>query len=182
MIKSKVFCLGMSRTGTKSFAVGMQKLGYKACHNGGRPLDENLLEQYDAFSDSNTCMFRYDYLYERFPDAKFVFSFRDPEQWADKILDWYNPRHKISYMHWHLNNDYVSKVDSREELINFCKWQYDSIMEFFSDKQDQFLAHSVFKGDTFDPIAKLIGVELKKDFSVNLKDESVKNNSYANLR
>lgn len=181
-MKEKVFCLGMSRTGTKSFAVGMQKLGYDACHNGGRPLDEQLLKNYNAFSDSNTCMFHYEYLYERYPNAKFVFSYRDPNEWANKIVDWYNPRHQISYIHWHLNNDYVRKVNTKEELADFCQWQYDSIMKFFSDKQEQFLAHSVFKGDTFEPIANLIGVELEEDFSINLKDQSVKDNSYVNLR
>ena len=164
----------MSRTGTKSFAVGMQKLGFNSCHNGGRPLDEDLLRDYDAFSDSNTCMFHYKYLYERYPDAKFVFSYRDAQSWADKIVEWYNPRHGISYIHWHLNNEYVSKTNTREELVNFAEWQYESVMEFFSDKQDQFLAHSVFKGDTFEPIAKLVGINLDKDFSIDMKDQSVK--------
>jgi hypothetical protein len=111
----------------------------------------------------------------------FVFSYRDPEDWADKILDWYNPRHKISYIDWHLNNDYVTKVNTRKELINFNKWQYNSIIKFFQDKPSQFLPHCVFKGDTFASIAKLIGVNLKKDFSVHLKDESVKNNKYINI-
>ncbi len=181
MKKEKVFCLGMSRTGTKSFAVGMKKLGYNPCHNGGRPLTEELLNTYNAFSDSNTCMFHYEYLYNRFPNSMFVFSYRDPEDWADKILDWYNPKHKISYIDWHLNNDYITKVNTRKELINFNKWQYNSIIKFFQDKPSQFLPHCVFKGDTFASIAKLIGVDLKEDFSIHLKDESVKNNKYINI-
>lgn len=182
MSKNKVFCLGMSRTGTKSFAVGMEKLGYKALHNGGMPLTLQQLNEYEAFSDTNTCMFYYKDLYSRYPDAKFVLSYRDPKEWANKIVNWYNPRHKISYIHWHLKNEYISTKDTEEELADFCQWQYDTAVDFFSDKKDSFITHSVFKGETFQPIAEFLGVELKEDFSVYLKDESVKNNSYANLR
>lgn len=182
MSKNKVFCLGMSRTGTKSFAVGMEKLGYRSLHNGGQPLSTKQLNQYDAFSDSNSCMFYYKELYLKYPDAKFVLSYRDPVEWANKIVNWYNPKRKISYVYWHLRNQYIPTVDTEERLVEFCKWQYDTAVDFFADKKDSFMTHSVFKGETFKPIAKFIGVDLKEDFSIYLKDESVKNNSYANLR
>lgn len=172
-MKEKVFCLGMSRTGTKSFAVGMKKLGVKACHNGGRPLNELLLKEHQAFSDSNTCMFHYEYLYNRYPDAKFILTYRDPEDWANKILSWYNPKYQNNYVHWHLNNDYVLNLNTKEELINFNKWQYSSILDYFKDKPGSFLAHSFFENESFNPIAEFLGYEIEDELVIKLKDQSV---------
>ena len=155
----KVFCLGISKTGTKSWHIAMGNLGYKSIHNGGRPIDMDMLNSYDAFSDSNTCWFKYDVLYEDIPNSKFVLSVRDKETWIGKILTWYNPKFKQSYIKWHRDGIYDLRMDTTEELSEFFDTYVNDIIEYFKDKQDRFIIHDVFSGDGYKKLCEFLEIE-----------------------
>jgi len=75
--KEKIFGIGLSRTGTKSLAAAMEKLGYKVKHSA-RFIDE--VRFYDFLSDIIISA-RYKFLDYAFPESKFILTVRETESW-----------------------------------------------------------------------------------------------------
>lgn len=95
----KVIGAGISRTGTYSFKLAMEQLGFEKCHHmmevidrpdqapkfieavNGQAIDWHaLFGGYQASCDFPSCYFWEDLLHA-FPDAKIVLTLRDPESW-----------------------------------------------------------------------------------------------------
>lgn len=75
---SKVWGIGLGRTGTKSLCEALRTLGYeKVIHN---PLTLEELDECDAAAEA-LCAQNFKYLDVRFPGSKFVFTVRNEEDW-----------------------------------------------------------------------------------------------------
>ncbi len=108
----RLLILGISRTGTSSLCIALNKFGYKTFHmheclarpnhffplwteairakyNGegspyGKAEFDKLLGEYDAVSDVPAVLFSPELL-EAYPDAKVILTTRDPEKWVDSM-------------------------------------------------------------------------------------------------
>lgn len=106
----KVIGAGVGRTGTNSFKLAMEKLGYGKCHHmfevlenpwhadvllaaaKGEKVDwDTLFEGYQATCDWPACHFWRE-LSEYYPDAKVVLNVRDPEAWYASVMKTIIPR------------------------------------------------------------------------------------------
>ena len=74
---SKVFFIGLGRTGNRSLIRAMSTLGYTTSRN---PKTLQDLEDYDVVSDHPVAVV-YDFLAWRWPDAAFILNWRNPETW-----------------------------------------------------------------------------------------------------
>lgn len=92
----KVFCIGLNRTGTKSFAKAMRQLGRKTLpwspqafllyRRNERQRLLKIIEDYDAFDDWPWPLMAPELMIE-FPNAKFVLTRRSSEgAWLNSIL------------------------------------------------------------------------------------------------
>lgn len=100
---SKIFGLGMPKTGTTSLANALRKLGYK--HKGYTPeLVENtkLIDKYllsfDSFADLPWPII-YQHLHERFPSAKFILTLRSPDTWIKSCVKHFGSENRKPYPH-----------------------------------------------------------------------------------
>ncbi|ESQ13633.1 MAG TPA: hypothetical protein DDY14_05730 [Chromatiaceae bacterium] len=106
----KVFCVGLSKTATTSLTQALRVLGLDAVHwyatkHAFRYLEFNaqsdsasiaeeaeididwaLFERHDAFADTPIARI-YTALDDRFPDARFILTLRDPERWLKSFAD-----------------------------------------------------------------------------------------------
>ena len=108
----RLLVLGISRTGTSSLCLALDKFNYKIFHmtenfknpthffplwdeairakfnnDGkpyGRPEFDKLLGDYDALSDLPAVLFSPELL-QAYPDAKVILTTRDPEKWVDSM-------------------------------------------------------------------------------------------------
>jgi len=101
MNSRKIFCLGMHKTGTTTLLHAFLMLGIRTCDGlagasqaerssfagAGNQINhlEGLLCQYQAFEDVPWPLF-YEELYERYPDAYFILTSRDPRRWIHSCL------------------------------------------------------------------------------------------------
>lgn len=102
----KIFCIGLSKTGTRSLHDALQVLGLRSVHWGGpepqtavqrgleirvsveraleegRPLLEDL-EEADAYSDIHALSINFDVLDHQYPESRFILTVRDLEDWLE---------------------------------------------------------------------------------------------------
>jgi hypothetical protein len=89
---SKVFGLGLSRTGTNSLNAALEALGYRALHY---PPPQQVMvqaEEYDALTDTPVIPYM-EALDARYPSALFVLTVRDIDEWlASCRAHWGQPK------------------------------------------------------------------------------------------
>ena len=100
----KVFCVGLSKTGTRSLHDALQLLGLRSVHWGGpelqtavqrgpeiraaveralregRPLLDDL-DDADAYSDIHALSTNFDVLDHQYPGSRFILTVRDLDEW-----------------------------------------------------------------------------------------------------
>ena len=87
----KIFCIGLSRTGTTSISAALTELGYSVLHYPdtedvvaktlrGR-FNWDVLDQYDAFTDAPIAAFYQELDVQVGPGSKFILTTRDIELW-----------------------------------------------------------------------------------------------------
>lgn len=87
---TKIFCIGFHKTGTKTLATALRRLGYRVTGpNGARDQDiasnvhamaHKLVDEFDAFQD-NPWPILYKEMDEAYPGSKFILTLREPESW-----------------------------------------------------------------------------------------------------
>ena len=109
--ENKVFVIGFHKTGTTSLENALQQLGYKV-YSGDKNLlkfseksdllayIQTVLQDWDAVQDMPWPLF-YKELEELYPDAKFILTLRDTEEWIDSVVRHWGsikvPLHKKIY-------------------------------------------------------------------------------------
>jgi hypothetical protein len=89
---SKVFVIGLSRTGTTSVHHALIRLGYRSAHwthSSGRLLELTDLYDLDAAGDIGIS-FAFETLARAFPSALFIYTTREREAWVGSITRHYD--------------------------------------------------------------------------------------------
>lgn len=154
MKKEKIFVIGFQKTGTTSLETALEVLGYRVY--GG---DKNLMKfskkedlkkyvievmaKWDAAQDMPWPLF-YQELYEFYPNAKFILTYRDPERWIRSVVQYFAsiriPLHQKIYK--------VPCAEGHEET--YLKVYNDfnhEVQEFFTGKSNFLLMKM---GENFD--------------------------------
>ena len=168
----KIFCIGLSRTGTKSLDSALTKLGYDAAH-WINPITKDLLKPddyflFDAFSDI-TVAADYCWLRERFTNAKFIFTQREPASWNKSISRHYkcqagvdNPR-ELTALPSRLR--FSGRAHKAEESVygGWDSWQdalvahEDDVQGLFPSEDHQFLLMNIVSGDGWAQLCPFLG-------------------------
>jgi hypothetical protein len=127
--KRKIFCIGLHKTGTSSLYDFANKCGYKAIHTANWIYKDDILEEYNFFSDGgshfdNIKEFDYAYLLKRYPNSRFILQTREPRGW---IIS------KLKHAGW--NRETEIENDDPSKLINE-EWRYKSLLTI-----EKFLEH-----------------------------------------
>lgn len=147
MKKQKVFGIGFHRTGTTSFQTALETLGYRVV--GMRPGEWDAYErgdyeqlhatvdEFDGFRDMPWPLL-YQFLYEKYPDARFVLTWRDPEAWARSCSGNYKDR---EYPMFPVIYGFRQFAGNESRAIEVYKRHVEDVRKFFADKPNSFLEH-----------------------------------------
>lgn len=162
---SKVFGIGLSRTGTSSLAKALQMLGYRAIHYPKLNHIFELANKYDAMTDTTVCV-SFEELDRRFPNSKFILTTRNLKSWLkssewffslDKVLK--SPRYRrtgklLSEQQIYLRETlYGAKFFNREKYKQGFLDYHKKVYDYFDD----ILTINIGKGDGFKQICKYLG-------------------------
>ena len=162
---SKIFGIGLNKTGTSSLGRFFEKCGYKmhedySCIKINMALDLqnninmdkstlllDIADNYDVFEDWPWPLI-YKQCLERYPDSKFVLTIRaDAEEWFRSL--YYHckklgPTRQIKSVYGH----YTPNHETKKDFIEYYKRHNAKAVEFFKDKPGKLLILSTKTDDS----------------------------------
>lgn len=161
-MRSKVFGLGLSRTGTTSLTVALLELGYDARHY---PKPINLLgeaKKHDALTDIPVILAyrEFDQLY---PDAKFILTVRDLEFWLDSCRrHWGSKKHRKDNAVALLVRRAVFGTEffDRKLFIQAYQIHYNQVVNYFKDRPDKLLIMDICAGDGYEVLCPFLDLKV----------------------
>jgi tetratricopeptide (TPR) repeat protein len=95
---AKVFCIGLSKTGTTSLDQALKMLGLQTLHWANpytkSTISERDLFLFDGFSDIGIS-WQFEMLYATFPNARFIYTTRPIESWVKSMTSHYKRVHGV---------------------------------------------------------------------------------------
>jgi hypothetical protein len=176
---TKIFCIGLNKTGTTSLHAAFQKIGFKSVHfkekngtdikdlilknwkNGNKLLEG--IEQYDAYSDWNSpsTNFLFKELDKQYPDSKFILNTRNLEDWLKSREKHVRriPNFKRLQIE-HPSNSWfaIDKTVWKKEYFE----HHNNVYEYFKERENDLLEFDVTKGDDWDKLCNFLNVKVPK--------------------
>jgi hypothetical protein len=153
----KIFCIGLSGTGTRSLDAAFKMLGYKSKHFP-RSLED--FEKYQVLSDIPVSC-RYRELDVLFPGARFILTLRDLESWLDNRSRKPVDEHQKSL--W-VRETRLRTYGIPEFERNFYKQRHkefhEGVYEYFEHRPQDLLTMNIIDGDGWDVLCPFLGVRI----------------------
>jgi len=146
--KTKIFCIGLPKTGTRSICEALRILGYKTIHYP-KPLGKIL--GYDAAGDISVTV-NWEFLDHIYPGSKFILTLRDPKTWHQSTA-----RHFAEYA----DNPY------RQQMFGCFKYKKSAFQQAYDNHRDAVKKHfqncpnnllimKIMAGDGWEPLCRFL--------------------------
>lgn len=159
---TKVFGIGLSKTGTSSLQKALEVIGYPGVHNPPCDTVLQLAEERKSLTDAAVIPY-YRTLRWKYPDAKFVLTTRDTEDWLDSCR-----------AHWSRVQPSESDVKTRQNRIaiygreDFNADDFRRIKEahektvktLFNSEPHRLLVMDITKEDEWEKLCSFLGVPI----------------------
>ena len=153
---SKIFGIGLERTGTTSLCAAMTRLGFNAVHFP-RSLDQVVGAE---FSNDITVSFCYKFLDHQFPGSKFILTVRNEAEWLDSCRRWYSrlaEQGGVEYDGWHaLWNLYGQTEFSSPVWTEGRQRHHADVADYFIDRPDDLLIIQICAGDGWEKLLPFV--------------------------
>jgi hypothetical protein len=166
---NKVFCLGLSKTGTVSVCKALELLGLKSAHYVG--VEE--FDEYDVVGDSPVPVV-YKILDEKHPGSKFILTTRDPEKWVNSF--------EKHFERWSIEEKTLSgtaRADSvltryqlygtvlfdRDKMLAGFHRYHEDLYEYFSDRPDDLLVIDITREAGWEEICDFLSLSVPENIS-----------------
>jgi hypothetical protein len=164
----KIFCIGLSRTGTVSLATALTQLGISAQHypNDEVTRDElrrgqyalSILDRVQALLDIPVSPYyaQFDSIY---PDAKFVLTTRPTESWLTSMkthFELYVEHMRDDFDDFVLASVYGALHFSAERFRHVKELHERNVREYFSGRPEKLLVFDVFQGNSWPELCSFL--------------------------
>jgi 3'-phosphoadenosine 5'-phosphosulfate (PAPS) 3'-phosphatase len=166
--RSKIFGIGLSKTGTSSLAQALQILGIKTLDNMGASryaagdltsIDLDTVEAHEALTDTPIPSF-YRELDARYPGSRFILTVRDREGWLKSCMKQFSPRFADSQSE---PNRRLFEALYGTNVFDEVKFAagYDrfvaGVREYFKDRPQDLLVLNVTAGEGWEKLCPFLG-------------------------
>lgn len=157
---TKVFGIGLPRTGTHSLHVALQTLGYHSLHNPEAFHRKTIHGEFDfdgkwdAVTDMNEWFWKE--LDQAYPNSKFILTVRDDERWAESLRKRYKraPVTELLRLYrlqvFHVC-EYVESV-----MLDVKQAHTRMVLEYFSQRPDDLLVLNICAGEGWDRLCDFL--------------------------
>jgi hypothetical protein len=176
----KVFGIGFHKTGTKSLAEALRRLGYRVTGPNGTgdediagkllPMTLALAEQFDGFQD-NPWPLVYREMDRQFPGSKFVLTLRPMESWVGSVVRHFGtkttPMRRLMY-------GAGSPLGNEAIYIERHKRHIDEVRDYFRDRPQDFLTLRITEGEGWQQLCPFLGRPVPESPFPHRNPESVR--------
>ena len=173
--KTKVFGVGLSKTGTTSMAVAMEELGYTTTHTDRalahfmhhkhEKLDlTGFYDKVDSVWDIPTAAY-YRELHDAYPSAKFVLTVRDSDKWYQSFQQYLND---FLYFKWGCEVPervqrlhefvYGSRLPNESWISSYEKHNREVVSYFAKHAPDQLLVIDITEGNAWPELCDFLEI------------------------
>jgi len=158
-MRTKIWCLGLSRTGTSTLTEILKQVGLNHIHY---PSDRDMFGGENDGCGDIPVIPVYKKLDKEYPNSKFIYTIRDKDDWL-KSMDPYLERKKD----W---NQASRQVHIREMVYGKAFFDYDTyseaydkhdqdVMEYFKWRPYDFLVLDIIGGDKPKKLFEFLGID-----------------------
>lgn len=196
----KIFGIGLSKTGTTSLGLALNRLGIPTIDFPHDPVTlsqlENgdyrlrVLERYRAVTDTPVAPY-YAQLDKLFPGSKFILTVRDPEKWLRSVEEHWKFSHEWAehhrdfrrftyFMHVAVYGTYAFE---RDRYAHVYAQHTRNVLEYFKDRPDDLLVLKVCDGESWEKLCPFLQVPvLDEPFpQVNTREEKSQRRAWLDL-
>jgi len=169
---SKIFIIGLPRTGTTSVCVSLLDLGFKVAHCA---VTEASLQAADVIGDTPAYC-DYKKLDKRFPQSKYIYLERSMESWLPSIrsllenmITGLNLKHggfppAVKRCYREIFQPISTDSIASDTHLAACYIRHkNNILEYFKDRQASFITIDVSHEAAYKKITNFLGVESTQD-------------------
>ena len=154
-LKSKIFCIGLSGTGTRALNQAFKLLGFNSRHYP-RSLED--FEKYQVLLDIPVSC-RYRELDILFPGSKFILTARDLESWLDNRSRKPADAHEKSiWVRETRLRTYGIPGYDREKYIQRHKEYHDGVEQYFASRPQDLLHMNIINGEGWNVLCPFLNV------------------------
>lgn len=158
-MRSKIFGIGLSRTGTTTLNEVLVQLGYKSVHY---PNEGELFSmRFDAATDIPVTV-RYKELDKHFPNSKFIYTVRNKEEWLDSIVPYLERKRGWQMAQTQVDirtQVYGSPFPNRAQAASAYDSHHNDIMNYFKKRKQDLLILDIIGGDSTKLLTDFLGVD-----------------------
>jgi len=169
---SKIFIIGLPRTGTTSVCVSLLDLGFKVAHCA---VTEGSLMAADVVGDTPAYC-DYKILDQRFPQSRFIYLERNIDSWLPSIKVLFEnmigglsapqggfpPAVKRCYAEI-FNPITIESIKSDEHLSSCYTKHKNNVLQYFQDKPASFISIDISQSSAYKDMISFLGVNSKRD-------------------
>ncbi|MBI1246212.1 sulfotransferase family protein [bacterium] len=172
MVFNKVFCIGMSKTGTKSLSTALNIIGIQTLHwlpesevieqlEAG-DLRLKVLEDKDGLTDVIGIRW-FKELDRQYAGSKFLLTVREKEDWLASIANFwpYDDPYKREHAHYYYRISVFGCLDyHRDHFWDVYLEHVRNVREYFADRPDQLLEIDVCGGEGWEKLCPFLNVKV----------------------
>jgi hypothetical protein len=156
--RTKIFGIGLSRTGSTSLADALSNLGWRAEHH---PRFRDVLQsadRYDAIVDTPVLAHMQE-LDCRHQDAKFILTVRDEDAWIRSCQWWWQTHPATAGNRPNRVANYGTDQFDEKHFRRVYRSHAARVAAYFADRQDKLLTLAICDGEGYEKLCPFLGVE-----------------------
>jgi len=153
----KIFGIGMSRTGTTSLAAVLKQAGINLIHY---PTKAELFNPKNDGACDIPAAIHYKELDKRFPNSKFIYTFREKEEWLTSMEKYLKRKRTVnlaSYQHENRMGMYGQIEFNKDAFAAVYNKHDNDIREYFKNREKDLLILNICGGDEIGGLLSFIG-------------------------
>lgn len=163
---SKIFYIGLSRTGTTSLHYILKELGFKSGHYIWPLLNNEweVVDNYDALGDTPIPLI-YKECDEKYPNSKFILTTRNKDKWLDS-MKWMFRDGRVIW-NWPLSlgnyhrSIYGTNWYNRKVLNKAFENYHIEVRNYFKNRPNEFFEINIDNGFNIEELCKFLEIPLK---------------------
>jgi hypothetical protein len=158
MKKSKIFGIGLAKTGTTSLNDAFAILGITSI---GCPSSISSIRRFDAATDGIVAA-RFEELDRAYPGSKYIYTVRDREGWVRSYIRHHRRKQASLPGHAEMTKSlYGTGGTERETLLDAYDRHERHVMDYFRERRDDLLVLNICDGHAgWEPLCEFLGLPI----------------------